>query len=100
MKLLKKIDEKHSIVIEAVVLQHLQEFGIVKHTNGEMIDLEKEPVILFRGRDKLALPMLEFYRDLCVNDGCTSFQLESMDKMIEKFRQFGGIKQPGCTLGA
>jgi hypothetical protein len=43
-----RIDNKH----------HLEGEKIIKTTNGQAIDLEKEPVILFRGRDKLALPMM------------------------------------------
>ena len=88
-----RIDNKH----------HLDGESIVKTGNGVPIDLEKEPVILFRGRDKLALPMLRYYRQLCAEDGCTDFQLESMDNMILRFEEFfrtsGIMKQPGCTLG-
>jgi hypothetical protein len=89
-----RIDNKH----------HLEGESIVKTGNGIPIDLSKEPVILFRGRDRLALPMLSYYRKLCVQDGCTEFQLESMDDMIRRFREFAkqspSMKQPGCTRGA
>jgi len=88
-----RIDNKH----------HLEGEIIVKTGNGVPIDLEKEPVILFRGRDRLALPMLQYYRQLCVDDGCTDFQLQSMDDMIRKFQEFYDnsptMKQPGCTRG-
>lgn len=88
-----KIDNKHSIA----------DGRIVKTTNGVPIDLEKEPVILFRGRDKLALSMLRYYRQLCVDDGCNDFQLSSMDDMINKFEDFAKtsntMKQPGITRG-
>lgn len=88
-----RIDNKH----------HLEGESIVKTGNGVPIDLEKEPVILFRGRDKLALPMLVFYRQLCKNDGCNDWQLASLDSMIEKFGEFAGqsptMKQPGITKG-
>ena len=50
-----RIDNKH----------HLEGEAIIKTGNGKPIDLSAEPVILFRGRDRLALPMLEFYRGLC-----------------------------------
>lgn len=88
-----RLDNKH----------HLDGERIVKTGNGVPIDLEKEPVILFRGRDKLALPMLDYYRSLCVADGCTDYQLQSMDDMIRRFREFceqsPTMKQPGCTRG-
>ena len=92
-----RIDNKHHIAADAsCTLQ------IVKTSNGQTIP-DGEPVILFRGRDKLALPMLQFYRKLCVEDGCTDFQLESMDDMIRRFEEFAKtsstMKQPGCTLG-
>ena len=47
--------------------------------------------------------MLVYYRMLCVQNNCTDYQLESMDKMIRKFEEFAAssptMKQPGCTLG-
>jgi hypothetical protein len=88
----KRIDNKH----------HLEGEQIVKTGNGVPIP-DDEPVILFRGRDKLALPMLRHYRQLCVDDGCTGYQLRSMDDVIRKFEDFASMsatmKQPGCTLG-
>ena len=94
---MKRLDNKHNLDINEA-----GEPCIVK-TNGVLIDLDREPVILFRGRDKLALPMLLYYRDLCAADGCTDFQLKSMDDMIGRFQEFanesGMMKQPGCTLG-
>lgn len=94
--LLKIIDNKHHVQCDGELL------SIVKTTNGQAIP-EDEPIILFRGRDKLALPMLYRYRELCTLDGCTDFQLESMDDMIRKFEQFAAtsptMKQPGVTRG-
>ena len=94
---MQRIDNKHHIDVTPE-----GEIRIVKN-NGIPIDLTREPVILFRGRDKLALPMLKHYRDLCVQDGCTDFQLTSMDDMIRRFEEFSAssptMKQPGCTLG-
>lgn len=83
--------------------KHYLEGEQVFKTNGTPIDLEKEPVILFRGRDRLALPMLQFYKQLCKNDGCTDFQFTSMDDMIRRFQEFSDqsptMKQPGITKG-
>jgi hypothetical protein len=93
----KPIDLKHSLGV--------YENGdpyIFKSTNGQPIP-EGEPVILFRGRDRLALPMLRYYLQLCVADGCTPYQKESMETMIARFQKFADdsttMKQPGITLG-
>lgn len=89
---MKRLDNKH----------HLDGEQVVKTGNGVPIP-DDEPVILFRGRDKLALPMLQFYRQLCVEDGCVAFQLESLDGMIREFKEFAvsspTMKQPGITKG-
>lgn len=87
-----RIDNKH----------HIENNTIIKTTNGQPIP-ENEPTILFRGRDKLALPMLRYYRELCLADGCTDFQMQSMDSMIQEFQEFADssdtMKQPGITKG-
>jgi hypothetical protein len=88
-----RIDEKH----------HISGLGkIIKTSNGQEIP-DDEPRILFRGRDVLALPMLHHYRDLCVRDGATEYQLASVDAMITEFEDFARtsstMKQPGSTLG-
>lgn len=88
-----RIDEKH----------HIDGVGdIVKTTNLQRIP-DDEPRILFRGRDELALPLLKIYRQMCVDSGCTDFQLQSMDVMIAEFEEFAQtsptMKQPGCTNG-
>lgn len=87
----RQIDEKHTISGDQ----------IFKTSTGEQIP-EEEPVILYRARDRLALPMLRYYRQLCVEDGATAYQLESMDRMIEKFEKYSAdnpTKQPGITQG-
>lgn len=102
-----RIDEKHSLDIYDSYSGKLEDQAqtlprIIKSTNDQPIP-DNEPRILFRGRDKLALLMLYYYRDLCVMDGCTDFQLTSMDKMINEFKEFADLsstmKQPGSTLG-
>ena len=89
---MRKLDDKH----------HLDGETVVKN-NGVPIDLEKEPVILFRGRDKLALPMLKYYRELCIQDGATQYQLDTMDNRIRLFQEFADtsptMKQPGSSMG-
>jgi hypothetical protein len=90
---MRQIDEKHTITDDG---------KLIKTATGEEIP-EIEPVILYRGRDRLALPMLRYYRTLCVADGATEYQLQSMDRMIEKFQKYADenpTKQPGITQGA
>lgn len=102
----KRIDEKHHIEALSTISSsedNAIEIKIIKTTNGQAIP-EDEPIILFRGRDKLAIAMLEVYYTLCKADGATQYQLDSMDKMINAFRKFKEdnpttMKQPGCTLG-
>lgn len=89
---MRQIDEKHSIDGDR----------IYKTSTGEVVP-EDEPVILFRARDRLAMPMLLHYRQLCADDGATDYQLESMDRMVERFQLYADAhptKQPGITRGA
>lgn len=75
---------------------------ILKQTTREVVP-ETEPTILFRGRDRLALPMLRFYRASCEDDGATEFQMQSIDRMIARFEKYAEenpTKQPGITKGA
>lgn len=88
---MRQIDEKFSVDGDK----------IIKTGTGEEVP-ESEPTILYRGRDRLALPMLRYYRELCANDGATDYQLESMDRMIKKFEDYAAAnptKQPGITKG-
>lgn len=104
-----RIDEKHSLDIQHTMKNDgdavfpVDTPFILKSTNDQPIP-DNEPRILFRGRDQLALPMLYYYRDLCIMDGATKFQLASIDKMIKEFVDFekenkSKMKQPGITGG-
>ena len=88
-----KLDEKH----------HLEGETVVKTGNGVPIDLNEEPVILFRARDELALPLLKIYSVMCKHNGCLQYQMDAIDRMIEKFAKFSQysstMKQPGCPEG-
>ncbi len=60
--------------------------------------------MLFRARDRNAIPMLRYYQDLCAVDDCTPFHMEGIRSRIDAFRQFrndhpGRMKQPGITRG-
>lgn len=94
MAIVRKIDLKH----------HINEKGeIVKTGNGVVVP-DHEPLILFRGRDRLAVPMLRAYRQLCIDDGCNDFQLGQIDELIGRFVKFAEdnpqtMKQPGITRG-
>lgn len=78
------------------------QYRIIKTSNDDPVSVS-EPTILFRGRDLLALPMLKYYKQLCIDDGCTQYQIESMDEMIKRFQDFADtsktMKQPGVTEG-
>ena len=77
---------------------------IVKRSNGDLIP-EDEPIFILRARDYLAVPLLLEYRRLCVEDGCTQYHLDLLDRGIEEnFRRFARehpdrMKQPGITKG-
>lgn len=77
--------------------------NIVKPSSGEVLPLD-EPLFLFRGRDRLALPALLKFREICVADGCNDYMLGGLDEVIEEFRRFtvehaDRMKQPGVTRG-
>lgn len=76
---------------------------IAKKSNGEPIP-EDEPVFILRGRDHLALRLLDFYRNLCYADNCTDYHMDLLNKTIRDFINFGQnnpdkMKQPGITKG-
>lgn len=82
---------------------HIEGEQIIKTSNGQPIP-EDEPLFLIRGRDYLALPLLEHYRRLSEQDDCTEYHLEGLSKRIEEFRRFATanpqvMKQPGITRG-
>lgn len=82
---------------------HIVDEQIIKSSNGEPIP-EDEPTFIFRGRDHLALFLLQHYRVQCEQDGCSDYQINLLDEQIERFRKFreehpDRLKQPGCTQG-
>jgi hypothetical protein len=90
-----RIDEKHSLEIVNDIP------AIIKCTNNQILP-DTEPRILFRGRDKIALPLLHIYRYLCTANGCNDYQLNSIDTMIDEFQEFAEnspltMKKPGIT---
>jgi hypothetical protein len=87
-----RIDDKH----------HIANNKIIKTSNGQPIP-DDEPRMLFRGRDRLAVPLIKYYRELCIADGCNEHQIAAVDIMIEEFNKFARtsvtMKQPGITRG-
>ena len=76
---------------------------IIKTSNREAIPAN-EPTMLFRARDRHALAMLRYYRELCAADGCTDYQMAGIDERILAFGRFTiehpeRMKQPGITRG-
>lgn len=83
---------------------HMEGERIIKTSNGQEIPLEEEPVLILRGRDKLAVALLYHYLMLSHLDGCNDYQMESLKEVIEKFKEFSvkfpeRMKQPGVTRG-
>ncbi len=78
------------------------ESNIRKTSSDEIIPLD-EPLFLIRGRDKFAVTMLHYYALLCLNDKCTSYQMEDIGKCIISFEEYASddrrMKQPGVTRG-
>ena len=99
---MRKIDGKYHI--EASIGDDgTTVINIVKTSNGQIIP-EDEPLMLFRGRDRLAVPMSENYKQLCVEDGCVEQHIQSAQVCVDLFKKFAQehperMKQPGCTLG-
>lgn len=90
---MRKIDEKF----------HIEGDKIVKTSNGLEIPRD-EPVFLFRGRDRLAIKALLYYRDISAADGCNDYHFDHLDKDIEAFKMFAldhseRMKQPSITRG-
>ena len=82
---------------------HIENEQIIKTGNGEPLP-DDEPLILFRARDRLALPMLRIYKILSQVDGCNKHQIDGVNGMINMFLDFSikhpeRMKQPGCTEG-
>jgi hypothetical protein len=76
---------------------------LIKHTNNTVIPIH-EPTIMFRGRDRLVKPMLDYYKKLCEADGANEYQLDLVQQKIDQFEQFTKdfpevMKQPGVTRG-
>jgi hypothetical protein len=96
MDITRMIDLKHGITTNGQLVKVLS-------TGEEQEIPTNEPTILFRGRDKFAVAMLEYYTHLCEKDGATEYQLKSMNEMIHRFRTYAETnitKQPGVTRGA
>ena len=61
-------------------------------TSGDITKLDgtpipqDEPLILFRGKDKLLPVLLEQYRQLCQDAGSPQQQLESIERQIQEIK--------------
>lgn len=49
---------------------------------------EDEPLVLFRGHDKVLPDLLEHYNQLCQENGSPPAQIEAMDQLIAKIKQW------------
>ena len=76
---------------------------IVKTATGEVVPHD-EPLFLIRGKDLLAVRALAYYQSLCIEYGCTDWQIEAMERTCREFLEFAQthperMKQPGVTRG-
>lgn len=99
----KQIDPKYSIKIDMGGEVGLPAKVEIVNMTGDPIPGD-EPLILFRARDYLALPMLEHYAKLALADGCTDFHMQGIQNRIDAFKTFKEehperMKQPGVTKG-
>jgi hypothetical protein len=77
--------------------------GIIKNVTGDPIP-EDEPLFLFRAKDQLAIQVLQYYRELCLQTGSPAEHLRGIDGEIQVFTDFAQrhperMKQPGITRG-
>lgn len=63
-------------------------------TDGNLTKLDgtpipdDEPLILFRAKDKLTPELLEHYKEMCQKAGCQPQQVDSLDELIQQFRDW------------
>jgi hypothetical protein len=55
---------------------------------------QDEPVFLLRAQDNCAVPTLESYKRSAKRSGCTPEFLDTIDRMIDRFRKWGPKKTP------
>lgn len=92
-----------SRILSRAIVDELVTVEIVKLSSGETLP-DDEPLYLLRARDHLALATLQFYRTLCLRDGCTDYMREAVDEALATFKKFATehperMKQPGVTRG-
>ena len=56
--------------------------GDITKLDGTPIPVD-EPLILFRGKDKLLLPLLEHYKELCAANGSPTALLEILQERMD-----------------
>jgi hypothetical protein len=106
---IKPIDPKFGIAMlyrlnpEDTIQFPEKEPVIVNTVTGEPIP-DDEPLMIFRARDRHALPMLRYYAELCARDICTEFHMLGIFNRLEAFEKFAKdhperMKQPGITRG-
>lgn len=97
-----RLDNKHSAYVDPI--DGMPKLAKRLETGALVPIPEDEPTIIFRGRDRLAVHLLDYYRTLCEFGGATDYQLASIDDMIEKFKKFAEgqpktMKMPSATRG-
>ena len=78
-------------------------FGLIKRSNEDPIP-EDEPVFILRARDRFALSLLLYYRELSITEGANEWHKAGMERVILGFEAWtdahpGLMKEPGVTRG-
>src|SRR5205809_729607 len=61
-------------------------YGEVTTEHGEF--LEEEPVVVFRGRDRILPALLEVYREMCADAGSPEQHTELLDETYERVQMW------------
>jgi hypothetical protein len=75
---MKKIDNKYST----------DGIKIFKTTDPARCIPSDEPLILFRGQDRLTPALLRYYRQLCADAGSPQEQIDLIDKTMLEFSRW------------
>jgi len=69
-----------------------QTSGDITKLDGTPIP-EDEPLILFRAQDKLLVPLLEKYNELCINAGSPEGQVNLLEQRINEIKAWQATNQ-------
>ena len=79
------------------------EGAVFEPSSGDAVPAD-EPLFVLRGRDNLALRLLDEYVRQSVEDGCNDYHFDKLEQAIRRFKAFADkhpdrMKQPSVTRG-